>query len=78
MVLESLIVILLACYFDFMSKNYIYITCVGIGLEVLAIVMTLIQVPESPIWQLKMGFFAQAQTTIRKMMSINRATDWEG
>lgn len=41
LVLESLIVILLACYFDFISNNYIYITGLGIGLEVFATIMTL-------------------------------------
>lgn len=40
-------------------------------------VLALIFVPESPLWQLKMGRLNGAKETLSRVMRMNEATGWE-
>lgn len=47
-------------YFDFIDKHYMYISLVGFAATIFCVIMMLVWMPESPLWQLKMGRIAEA------------------
>lgn len=51
---------LIAIYFDFINKHYIYVSCIGFFASVLSVIGTLFLANESPLWQLKMGKIEEA------------------
>jgi len=42
-------------YFDFISKNYIWIASMCFWLSIISIIGAFFVLSESPLWQLKMG-----------------------
>lgn len=68
--IDGFSVIMSGIYFDFISKYYFWWSMFGPILGFLSLV-GLLYLPESPLWQLKMGRSSQAKATLHKMMMIN-------
>lgn len=63
--------LIITLYFDFIDKHYLYISSVGFVMTCASIVLTLVFMVESPLWQLKMGKTEPGLATMRKMMAMN-------
>jgi len=62
-------------YFDFINNHYSYICFVGVFFALVCSVVMVVFIPESPLWQLKMGKIYSAQVTLHKIMRINGIQD---
>jgi len=63
--------LIVSFYFDFIYNHWMYISAVGFVLTIFSTVMIFVWLPESPLWQLKLGRIEQAQVTIKRMMKMN-------
>lgn len=66
---------LLALYFRFLSKNWLYFQYVSCGLNLLAS-LCLLAVPESPKYLHSKGNFKGAKDALAKIASMNRVKDY--
>jgi hypothetical protein len=73
MMFDGMSVPLSGIFFGYVCKYVIYWEMVGIVIGILAIIGSWIFIPESPLWQLKMGYVTQAQLTLTKISKMNGA-----
>lgn len=71
LVIESLMIVLMSLYYVYISKQYKWIATFGFGLEFLSAILTMIYVPESPLWLLKMGRISETQSILKDILSTN-------
>jgi hypothetical protein len=61
----------MALWFQFVSNDYYYFVCIGIALNVFALIMIPCFVDESPLYLMKKGEFEQAKVIIERIYRLN-------
>jgi hypothetical protein len=64
----------MALWFQFISNDYRYFVCIGICLNVFALVMIPCFVDESPLYLMKRGEFRKASVIIDRIYRLNGDT----
>lgn len=75
--LEGIIYIFQTIYFAYLFKQSLYISSFGCVMAVISVIALFFYVPESPLWQLKMGRLAETKQTMSRVMQTNGAENWE-
>lgn len=53
--IDAFILVAISAYFDFISKNYIYVCSLGFFTAIIALISIQLVFPESPLWLIKSG-----------------------
>jgi len=70
-VIDGMTYLFMTIYFGWISKHYFWYCLIGFGYSIVCVFVTLIFIPESPLWLLKVGRIEQAKSVILRIARTN-------
>lgn len=68
---DGAITLIISLYYDFISKQYIPVFCIALVYCAFSLLVVGLFAPESPLWQIKMGYPTKAYLSLKKILRFN-------